>query len=198
MCRGPGLSFYRRNDEALGLLNSDMLAAPMNTDLETRISLEAFHRHVLVTHLKGKAACLLDQLERRECRPGETFGSLLANLVASCYPDNPEFQEDVWYVRELPLDRCYFAHTDFRFRRVPKNERFVDFLDTQLQEIERGWFPCSSEIRAPWSGPMPEPLVRERDPEKYYILDGQLRVIRHWYHQVPDVKVFIYRGQLAI
>jgi hypothetical protein len=45
---------------------------------------------------------------------------------------------------------------------------------------------------------MPEALVRERESEKYYILDGQLRVIRHWYHQVPDVKVFIYRGQLAI
>jgi hypothetical protein len=38
---------------------------------------------------------------------------------------------------------------------------------------------------------MREPLVREREPEKYYILDGQLRVIWHWYHQRPGVKVFI-------
>jgi hypothetical protein len=50
------------------------------------------------------------------------------------------------------------------------------------------------EIRAPWSGPMPAPLVQERAPGKYYVLDGQLRLIRHWYHDVPTVKLFVYRG----
>ena len=45
---------------------------------------------------------------------------------------------------------------------------------------------------------MPEPLIEERGPEKYYVLDGQLRVIRHWYHNVPDVRVFIYGGDRAV
>ena len=169
----------------------------MSSDLETRISLEVFHRHFLVTHLKGNAACVLDQLERRAQRSGESFGSLLEELVASCYPQS-EYRDDNWYVREVPLDRCYFAHTDFRDRPVPKDQRFVDFLSNQRQEIESSSFPCSSEIRAPWSGQMPEPLVRERGPKKYYVLDGQLRVIRHWYHNVSNVRVFIYRGQLDV
>ena len=167
----------------------------MGPDLETRISLEVFHRHFLVTHLKGNAARVLDELERRVRGSIEPFGSLLAALVSS-YDPKASYQDDNWYARDVPLDRCYFAHTDFRHHRVPKNERFVDFLGSRLQEIEQGSFPYSSEIRAPWSGtPMPPPLVQERGSGKYYILDGQLRVIRHWYHQVPDVKVFEYRGK---
>jgi hypothetical protein len=162
------------------------------------MSLEAFHRHFLVTHLRGNAANVLDELERRANRSIEPFGSLLAALVVS-YDPKASYQDDNWYAREVPLDRCYFAHTDFRHRWVPKNERFVDFLGNRLQEIEQGSFPCSWEIRAPWSEtPMPEPLVQERERSQYYILDGQLRVIRHWYHQVPIVKVFVYRGELPV
>lgn len=168
----------------------------MSADSE-KIPLEVFHRHVLVTHMKGNAARLLDQLERRSHRYGESFGSLLAELVAS-YDPKPEWQEDEWHRREIPLDECYFACTDFRLGPVPKDERFVDFLNDNRQKIESGCFPCSLEIRAPWSGQMPEPLVTERGTRKYYILDGQLRVVRHWYHNVPNVRVFIYRGQIAI
>jgi len=171
----------------------------MNSDSETQISLEVFHRHFLVTHLKGKADCLLDELERRAHQSGEPFGSLLAALVRSCY-EQPEYQDDNWYGKEVPLDRCYFAHPDFRCRPVPKGNRFVDFMHDKRQEIESGCFPCYSEILAPWSGQMREPLVveRERGTEKYYVLDGQLRVIRHWYHNFPNVKVFIYRGRLTV
>jgi hypothetical protein len=97
-----------------------------------------------------------------------------------------------------PLDKCYFAHTDFRYRWVPKDKRFADFLHGRLQEIEHGSFPCSWEIRAPWSGQMREPLAREREPGKYYILDGQLRVIWHWYHQEPNVRAFVYEGDRKI
>ena len=66
------------------------------------------------------------------------------------------------------------------------------------QEIESGLFPCSNEIRAPWSGAMPEPLVQERGADRFYVLDGQLRVIRHWYHNIPNVRVFIYKGLYAL
>jgi hypothetical protein len=167
----------------------------MSSDLETRISLEVFHRHFLVTHLKGNAARVLDELERRVKGSIEPFGSLLAALVAS-YDPKASYQDDNWFARDVQLDECYFAHTDFRHRSVPKNGRFVDFLCNRLQEIERGSFPCSWEIRAPWSEtPMPPPLVQERGSGKCYILDGQLRVIRHWYHQVPNVKVLEYRGK---
>jgi len=96
------------------------------------------------------------------------------------------------------MDECYFAHTDFRHYRVPKDERYVDFLSSQLCPIESGSFPCSWEIRAPWEGCMPEALVQERQAGKYYVLDGQLRVIRHWYHQVSLVPVFIYRGDCVM
>lgn len=71
-------------------------------------------------------------------------------------------------------------------------------MNNQRNEIETGSFPCSSEICASWLGLMPEPLVQEREADKYYILDGQLRVIRHWYHNVPSVRVFIYRGNCNV
>jgi hypothetical protein len=171
----------------------------ISSDLETRISLEVFHRHVVVTHLKEKAVSVLAELERRAGQSGEPLSRLLAECVKYHYPSESHFQDDRWYVREVPLEGCYFAHTDFRGHPVPKNERFVDFMRRQHREIESGSFPCSSEIRAPWSEcQMLQPLVREREPGKFYVLDGQLRVIRHWYHKVSNVKVFIYRGQLAV
>jgi hypothetical protein len=80
------------------------------------------------------------------------------------------FQDDSWYAKDVPLGGCYFAHTDFRLHPVPKNQRFVDFLPAQRKEIDSGTCPCSFEIRAPWSGPMPEPLAQERGPDRYYIL----------------------------
>jgi hypothetical protein len=169
----------------------------VSSDSETRVSLEVFHRHVLATHLKGNAARVLDHLERRAQGCGEPFGSLLAELVAS-YDPKPEWQEDEWYRREVPLDECYFACTDFRLSPVPKDQRFVDFLNDNRQKIESGCFPCSLNIRAPWSGQMPEPLVTERETGKYYVLDVQLCVIWLWYHQIPNVRVFIYRGKLSI
>jgi hypothetical protein len=169
--------------------------------LETRLSLEVFQRHFIVTHLKDKAAGVLDELERRASQSGKSFGTLLAEYVKS-HPDYTEekhFQEDCWYAKEIPLDVCYFAHSDFREHPVPKDERFVDIMPTKREEIELDSFPYSFEIRAPWSEtPMPEPLVCERNPGKYYILDGQLRVIRHWYHHIPNVKVFVYRGKLNV
>jgi hypothetical protein len=171
----------------------------MSSGSETRISIEVFHRHFIVTHLKEKAAEVLDEIERRARESGEPLGGLLAECVKYHYPSETHFHEDDWYARDAPLDGCYFAHTDFRGHLVPKDARFVDFMYTQHEAIESGSFPCSSEISAPWSeNQMPPPLVRERKPGKFYVLDGQLRVIRHWYHNVPNVKVFIYRGKLAV
>jgi hypothetical protein len=147
--------------------------------------------------MKDTAAEVLAKLELRADQSGETLGKLLAEWMKAHCPQSG-FQDDAWYAREVPLDRCYFAHTDFRLRPVPKDQAIVVFMLNKRQEIESGSFPCSSEIRAPWSEQVPESLVQERGPEKYYVLDGQLRVIRHWYHAVPNVKVFIYRGNLAV
>lgn len=174
-----------------------MLAPPAEMTGEIPIPLEDFHRHFVLTHMKGAAAVVFDNLKQeaeKSCRP---YAALLGEWIKCKYPQGA-FQDDNWYVREVPLDKCYFAHTDFRGRPVPKNQRFLDFMDNQRQEIESGSFPCSSEIRASWSEPMPEPLVQEREPEKYYILDGQLRVIRYWYHNVPIMRAFIYRGQCNV
>lgn len=170
----------------------------MGSDLETRISLEDFHRHFVVTHKKGDAAVVFADLERRAHQPDVMFSILLAEWVKCHYPMQTSYQDDQWYKTEIPLDKCYFAHTDFRYRVVPKDQPFVAFMHDKRQEIDSGLFPCSSEIRAAWSGQMPEPLIQERGPGKYYVLDGQLRVIRHWYHQVPSVRVFIYRGRLDV
>jgi hypothetical protein len=169
----------------------------MSSNLETRIPLEVFHRHFVVTHRKDAAAGMLEELERRADQSGEPLGRLFAEWMKCHYPQSG-YRDDNWFVREIPLNGCYFAHTDFRHCPVPKDHPFVDFMHDKRQKIESDSFPCSSEIRARWSGQMPEPLVQERKPEKYYVLDGQLRVIRHWYHNVPHVKVFIYRGQLAV
>ena len=170
----------------------------MRSDEEAPISLETLHRHFLLTHLKGEAACVLNRLERRAKEAHESVADLLADLVG-CWNKPDAYRDDKWRAKEIPIGGCYFAHTDFRHRRVPKDQRFVDFLGGALQEIESGCFPCSWEIRAPWeSTPMREPLVQERGQGRYYVLDGQLRVIRHWYHGIPNVRVFIYRGKSGV
>jgi hypothetical protein len=180
------------------LLADEPVDQQMSSDSETRISIEVFHRHFIVTHLKEKAAEVLDEIEQRARESGEPLSGLLEECVTSRYPGENHLQEDNWYATDIPLDGCYFAHTDFRGYPVPKDERFVDFMRDKRDELESGSFPCSLEIRAPWPGSMPEPLVREREPGKFYILDGQMRVIWHWYHNVPTVRVFIYRGKLAV
>lgn len=164
---------------------------------EIPIPLEDFHRHFVLTHMKGAAAAVFDNLKQEAETSGRPYAALLAAWVKCKYPQGA-FQDDNWYVRDVPLNKCYFAHTDFRGWAVPKNQRFLDFMNNQRNEIESGSFPCSSEIRASWSGLMPEPLVQEREAGKYYILDGQLRVIRHWYHNVPSVRVFIYKGNCNV
>jgi len=143
--------------------------------------------------MKGDAAAVFDDIRQQAERCGRQCADLLGEWIRSKYSQGA-YQDDNWCVREIPLDKCYCAHTEFRGRAVPKDQRFVDFMGKLRQEIESGTFPCSCEIRAPWSRPMPEPLVQEREPEKYYVLDGQLPVIRHWYHNASTVRVFIYRG----
>lgn len=168
----------------------------MSTYRETKVPLAAFHRHFLVTHLKGNSDCVLKRLEARALKSGESFERLMADLMASCYPQ-AGFRDDNWYAAEILLDCCYFAHEDFRLFPVPKDGRFVDFLPAQREKIQAGCFPCALQICEPWSHSPPEPLVQERGG-KYYVLDGQLRVIRYWYHSVSNVKVFIYRGKQAL
>jgi hypothetical protein len=168
----------------------------MRSELETRISLELFHRHFISTHMKGAAAGVLNQLQQGANQSGELLSKHLDDWMKSHYSQSG-FRDDAWYAREIPLNDCYFAHTDFRLRPVPKDHAFVEFMRDKREEIDAGTFPLSAEIRAPWQQ-MPEPLIQERGDERYYVLDGQLRVIRHWYHAVPNVKVFIYRGQLAM
>jgi hypothetical protein len=165
----------------------------MSTRGEIRISLEEFHRHLVLTHMKDGATAVFDEVKKRGELSGKPLASTLAEWICSKYPQGA-YQDDNWFAKEVPLDGCYFAHTDFRLHPVPKNQRFIDFLPTLRQEIESGTFPCSIEIRAPWSGSMAEPLAQERSCNRYYILDGQLLVIRHWYHDVPMVKLFVYRG----
>jgi hypothetical protein len=167
----------------------------MSSSSEIKVPLEDFHRHFVSTRMKGDSAAIFDELKKREIRSRRPYVALLAEWIKYNF-EVDAYQDDNWYATEIPLDKCYFASADFRGLPVPKNERFVDFLSNQhRQEIDSGSFPSSSEIRAPWSGPMPEPLAKEREPGKYYISDGQLRVIRHWYHNVPTVKVFLYKGQ---
>jgi hypothetical protein len=100
--------------------------------------------------LKDEAAGVLDQLERRASQSGESFSTLLAEYMKSHrdYAREEHFQEDCWHAREIPLDGCYFAHSDFRTHPVPKDERFVDVMPRKRQEIELGSFPYSSEIRS--------------------------------------------------
>lgn len=169
----------------------------MTSDLEIRIPLEKFHQHFIVTHTKDKAGALLCELRQQADQASQSFASHLSEWMTVNYPQ-PAFRDDNWLSRVIPLDKCYFAHTDFRHYSVPKDQRFVDFLPEKRQEMESSSFPCSLQIRAPWSGQMLEPLIQERGLEKYYVLDGQCRVIRHWYHSVTNVRVFIYRGQLAV
>ncbi|MGA3198862.1 MAG: hypothetical protein ABSD89_05590 [Halobacteriota archaeon] len=169
----------------------------MSPSLETRLPLEQFHRHFVATHEKDKADRIFAELAQRAVESQRPFSTLIAEWIASRYRQTA-YQDNHWYAKEVRLDRCFSAHTDFRLYPIPKDQRFVDFLPSYRQEIEAGSFPCSSEIRAPWSTLMPEPLVQERGPANYYILDGQLRVIRHWYHDIQNLRVFLYKGQGSV
>src|SRR5438309_11209062 len=101
----------------------------MSSDLETRISLEAFHRHFVVTHMKDKAAGVLDKLERRAGQSGEPLRRLLADGAKCHYQQQTSYQDDSWYVREVILNRHYFAHTDCRRRASPTAQPFVHFMN---------------------------------------------------------------------
>ena len=170
----------------------------MNLNLETKISLQDFHRHVIATDVQCGGTAVLDELKQIAIEPGESLSKLLSQWVRVRCPREKHFQEDCWYATEVALDRCRCAHSEFRGYPVPKNERYVDFMPKQREAIESGSFPFSTEIRAAQWSEMPPPLVREREPWKYYILDGQQRVIRHWYHGVSIVRVFIYKGELEV
>jgi len=176
-----------------------------------KVSLETFQRDFLVTHLKNKPECVLDCLQQKSAIQ-LSFGDLMMQIIEACWEEQTAYRCDSWYACEISIDKCYFAHGDFRGYCVPKDERFVDFLDGNIQEIESNSFPMSREIRSEWRD-MPRVMVQERDAgdwtkpitdknatsknigrERYYVLDGQLRVIRHWYHRKTSVPAYIYRG----
>jgi len=180
---------------------------------EIRVPLDTFQQDFIVTHCKDKAKALLSELHMRANQCSQPFAQVLNEWVASKY-EQTSYWDDNWYFTEIPLERCYFAHTSFHGTyQVPKDKRFVDFLEsTGGGEIENDSFPCSAEIKNHW-GPMPPVMIEERDPndstkrvtdanassayvgcERYYILDGQLRVVRHWYHSHPIISAYIYRG----
>lgn len=170
------------------------------TENSERISLASFHRHLLVTHLKGNSAAVIDQLKMWAEEHRADFGKMLLEMIRSydINSDHPEWFEDAWYAAEVPVRECYFAHADFRLLAVPKNEQIVRFLDENRTKIDSDCFPCSREIRAEWRGPMPEPLLVERGAHRYYVLDGQLRVMWHGYHGIPTVRGFIYKGNRKV
>ena len=169
----------------------------MSTGAETKISLEDFYIHFITTHRKERAPDLLSELACQARHLDQPFTSLLAEWMSVNYPQEG-FRDDNWYATEIPVEWCYFAHSDFRGAWVPKDKRFVDYLPKQRYAIESASFPCASQICASWTGTMPEPLAQERGPNRYYILDGQLRVIRHWYHKVQNIRVFVYRGERPV
>jgi hypothetical protein len=177
-----------------------------------KVPLETFQRDFLLTHLKNKPECVLDRLQEMYQEANTCFRDLLAKIIETCWKEQTAYRCDSWYTCEIPVNKCYFAHEDFRGYRVPKDERFVDFLEAHVQEIEPHSFPMSREIRSEWR-PMPRVMIEERDAddwsrrvtgttatsnnvgrERYYVLDGQLRIIRHWYHRQARVPAYIYRG----
>jgi hypothetical protein len=179
-----------------------------------KVPLETFQRDFLLTHLKNKPDCVLNHL-KQTCQSNLSFGDLLMQIIEACWKDQTAYRCDSWYACDIQLSKCYFAHGDFCGYRVPKDERFVDFLDSHIQEIESHSFPMAREIRSEWQ-PAPRVMVQERDAddwtkpvrtnatsnnagrERYYVLDGQLRVIRHWYYRKASVAPYIYRGNGSV
>jgi hypothetical protein len=170
----------------------------MKSDVETRIPLETFLLHFIRTNLKGSANEVLERLQEQAHRSSEPFCKVMEDWMKSSPYSQSGFRDDAWYAGEISLDNCYFAHKDVHcLFSVPKDHTFVEFMRDKREAIDEGTFPLSAKIRAPWHE-VPEPLVQERGDERFYILDGQLRVIRHWYHAITKVKVFIYRGKLEV
>jgi hypothetical protein len=158
---------------------------------ETPVQLLDFQIHFARTHIKER----FDDLMSDAKRSGKPLAEWFNDWLAYNFCKQTAYRDDKWFARDIRLDACYIAHTDFRTFEVPKDGRFVDFLPAVRKAIERGEFPCSSQIRAPWSGAMPEPMTQERGSGRFYVLDGQCRVIRHWYHKIATLRAFVYRGE---
>ena len=172
----------------------------MSSASETLFPLEDFHRHLVIVHGKSEDAAIVHTLDQQAIRFGEPFRKLLAAWVSCKFPNEPSYLEESWFEKEIPVGACYIAHTDFHcLCKLDKDESFADFMRDKRGQIDSDVFPFSPVIRAPWpQNPMPPPLVRERQPGKFYVLDGQLRVIWYWYRKLSDMKVFIYRGKLDL
>lgn len=111
----------------------------MSSSAETPILLEDFHLHFIRVHMKDKAASVLEELNQQADQSGQSLASQLVEWMMRHYPQTG-FRDDKWYSKVIRVDKCYFAHGDFRRRPVPKNEKFVEFLRDNCSEIESGLF----------------------------------------------------------
>ena len=149
-----------------------------------RVSPTEFYRHFISTHLKGAAPQNLEQLSEDELR----------NIIKENYPDNPEWLEDVWVAINVRTDKCYISQDDFRSYGIPKHQSFPDFVNNVRAEIDADTFPYAKDIKAGIQQPYPPVIARERETGRFYILDGQKRLITLCYHLATEVRVYLYTG----
>ena len=155
----------------------------------TYIPLAEFQRNALRTSLKEETPTDLDEYSELQLR----------DLVMGRFPQEHHYIEDAWEIAEVATDCCFIAHTDFRLYSIPKDRRFAEVLLTTWRVlIDTDRFPCSAEIRAGICPDYPPLIVREREDGKFYVLDGQRRIITLLYHSVPLVKVHLYIGSRQV
>ena len=119
------------------------------------------------------------------------------HLLSTSHFKEPAYLDDQWYDAHLDIDLLHIAHPDFRGFPLKKEIRYCDYLPLIKPLIDSGYFPFAAEIKkglAQGSANFPPLVVSERKPGKFYVIDGQRRVITQWYQGMNQVRAYIYKG----
>ena len=152
------------------------------------LPLPDFQRNALRTSLKNRTPDDLD----------ECSALRLCELVTKQFPREFHYLEDAWVAGTIETGSCFIAHSDFRDYPIEKDWCFADQIASWRSLIDARIFPCASEIRAGITADYPPLIVRERIRGKYYVLDGQHRIITLLYHGFLVVRVHAYTGSLRV
>jgi len=153
-----------------------------------RVPLAEFQRNALRTSLKDRTPADLNDYSAAKLR----------ELVTECFQEERHYLEDAWEAADIATASTFIAHTDFRGYPIEKDRNFAEALADWRQPIVAGEFPCAAEIQAGITADYPPLIACEREAGRFYVLDGQRRIITLLYHRRPLAKAHIYRGSRGV
>jgi hypothetical protein len=93
------------------------------------------------------------------------------------YDDRPG-----WQLCEVRPQALRVVHGDFRGEPLTKGELFSTYLRCVRAKIDSGDFQKALEIRGDFPNKPPIYVLRTRNNQELYVLDGELRTLNACYH----------------